>query len=320
MDMKNFATFLVLLLAASLLQAQSVLRYEFLNNLDEKHGLGPTLTVLGNEGNFVLDTLNEINGNTKTVYRFEDNCGVQFNNAEANNFIGTNYSIEIYFVLDELTSWKRVVDWKNRKSDNGAYVYYGELNFYPYEYSDDAPVIAGEYTYYVITRDGTTNQVLIYTDADEEITFFDEYSDALVDADNVINFFHDDLYVPNEAAPGAVALINLYNYVLDSAAVAQNFENIGGQVFSVKEIRKADVPIRIYPNPAFESATIDISGFKSEPVAVKIFNSSGLEVFNQNVTPVKALAINTTVFPEGIYMVRAESATMAASSRLVVLK
>lgn len=316
--MKNFATFLVIILAATNLQAQSVLRYEFLNNLNEKNGLGPALTVLGNEGTFVLDTLNEISGRTKTVYRFEDNCGVQFDNAAAGNFIGTNYSIEIYFVLDELASWKRVVDWKNRKVDYGAYVYYGKLNFFPIIYSDDAPVVAGEYTYYVITRDGATNQVLIYTDADKEISFIDNSNDAVVDSDNVINFFHDDLAVPNEASPGAVALINLYNYVLDSNTIAQNFENVGSQVFSVKEIRKANVPVQVYPNPADESVTIDVSGFKGEPVDLSIFNSSGLQVYKETLSDKPLLIFNTTDLPEGIYLVRTESENLTASRKLVV--
>jgi hypothetical protein len=318
--MKTLTVFLLLVLTATTLQAQSVLRYEFLNDLNEKNGLGPALTVLGNEGTFVLDTLNEISGNTKTVYRFEKNSGIQFDNAAAGNFIGSSYSIEIYFVFDELSSWKRVVDWKNRKTDYGAYVYYGELNFYPYIYSDDAPVIAGEYTYYVITRDAATNQVLIYTDADEEISFTDNNSDAVVDADNVLNFFHDDLAVPNEAAPGAVALINLYNYVLDSNTVKQNFENIGSQVFSVKELRKANVPVRVYPNPATDNVTVDITGFKGETVNVSIYNSSGIQVFKQTVSIGNSLAISTSAFPDGIYMIRAESETLRASQKLVVVQ
>jgi len=318
--MKNLYCLLLFASIFAGLNGQSVLRYEFSNSLNEKNGLGPTLTVLGNQGNFVLDTLNEISGKTKTVYRFEKNSGLQFNNAEADNFIGNNYSIEIYFVFDELTSWKRVVDWKNRKSDYGAYVYYGELNFYPFIYSDDAPVIAGEYTYYVITRDGTTNEVVIYTDADEEIRFTDNNGDALVDGDNVINFFHDDLAVPNEASSGAVALINLYNYVLDSNTVKQNFENIGGQVFSVNEYQKQSVGLEVYPNPAYNDALIDLSGFGNEAVSISLYNTSGSSVFLQTATDTKAFRIDTSLLPEGFYLIRAESEHNTASQKLLIKK
>jgi hypothetical protein len=319
--MKKLILFTVLLLPAFFLQAQkSILRYEFQNTLAEKNGNGPELTVLGNTGVYVLDTLNEISGLTKTVYRFENNSGFQFNNAGANNFIGDSYTIEIYFVFDELTSWKRVVDWKNRKTDYGAYVYYGELNFYPYIYSEEAPVEPGEYTYYVITRDGATGQLLIYTDADMMIDFTDTEGDALVDGDNVINFFHDDLIVPNESSAGAVALLNFYNFAIDSNEVKTNFENIGGQVFSVKEIRKANTLMNVYPNPANDFATIDLSGFKGQEVNVTLLNATGSTIYAQSISGLNnnLININLASFPEGIYLVRAESLTNLSTRKLVI--
>jgi hypothetical protein len=300
--------------------SQSVLSYEFLGNLNEKNGLGPALTVLGNEGSYVTDTLNEISGKTKTVYRFEQNSGLQFNNAASGNFIGDTYSIEIYFVFDELNSWKRVVDWKNRTTDYGAYVYYGQLNFYPYVYSNTAPVAAGEYTYYVITRDGATGKVLLYTDASVEINLDDVSGDALLSEDNVLNFFQDDLAVPYEASSGAVAVINLYNYVLDSNQVKQNFENIGSQVFAVNELHKSNVPMQITPNPASEFATIDLSGFGDLKVDLRIFNASGLEVYKATTDPVCSLIVNTSTFPEGIYVAKAESGNHVSSQKLIIMR
>jgi OOP family OmpA-OmpF porin len=315
---------IIIFLAASsfvfITKAQSVLRYEFQNSLNEKNGSGPALAVLGNTGTYVLDTLNEISGNTKIVYRFEFNSGFQFDNAAAGNFIGDTYSIELYFVFDDLNSWKRVTDWKNRKTDDGAYVYNGQLNFYPYVYSTEAPVEAGEYTYYVITRDGT-GQLFIYTDADVEIDFMDSYGDALVDADNVINFFHDDLSVPNEASSGAVALLNLYNYVLDSNIIKENFENIGGQVFSINDIRKSATRMTIYPNPAVERTTVDFSGFDDRHVAVEIYNAAGIKLLRQTVDSSvdPRMEIHTSSFAEGIYLIKAESADYISSQKLVII-
>ena len=74
-------------------------------------------------GMYVLDTLNEIGNQIRIVYRFRKNAGVQFNNTLAGNFLGQSYSIELYFVFDDLSSWKRVIDWKNRTSDHGAYIH-----------------------------------------------------------------------------------------------------------------------------------------------------------------------------------------------------
>ncbi len=320
--MKNFTLLILLALIALTTQAQSVLRYEFNNTLAEKNGNGPALTPLSTEGVFTLDTLNEINGTTKTVYRFDLNCGLQFNNAAAGNFIGTTYSIEIYFVFDNLNSWKRVVDWKNRKTDYGAYVYYGELNFYPFIYSDDAPVVAGEYTYYVVTRDGATNQTLIYTDADEEIEMTDANGDALVDGDQVINFFFDDLVVPNEASSGAVALINLYDYVLDSMTVKQNFENLGGQVFSVGEKPGTAGELTIFPNPSAGTATISIPGLDRKEAEIEVYNLAGQKVFSRSFAALEAkeCVIAAGSLPEGLYVVRARSGHDTFSKKLMIGK
>jgi hypothetical protein len=320
--MKTFTLLFAIALIAMTGHAQNVLRYEFSNSLAEKNGNGPDLTPLSTQGVFVLDTLNEINGTTKTVYRFDVNCGLQFNNAAAGNFIGDTYSIEIYFVFDNLNSWKRVVDWKNRKTDYGAYVYYGELNFYPYIYSDDAPVIAGEYTYYVVTRDGATNQTLIYTDADEEIEMTDANGDALLDGDQVLNFFFDDLAVPNEASSGAVALINLYDYVLDSNTVKENFENIGGQVFAVGEKPNASEELNIFPNPAAGTATITIPGFNRQQADIEVYNLAGQKVFIRSfaASENKECVIPAGTLPEGLYVVRARSGQEVVSKKLMIGK
>jgi OmpA-OmpF porin, OOP family len=308
-------------LSALLLQGQSALRYNFNNTLTETNGLGPTLTVLGNQGVFVLDTLNEISGKTKTVYRFEANSGFQFDNAAAGNFLGESYTIELYFVFDNLSSWKRVVDWKNRKTDNGAYVYNGQLNFYDYVYSGQAPVLAGEYTYYVITRDGATGNLLIYTDADVQINFIDVNGDGLIDADHMLNFFFDDLLVPNEASSGAVALLNMYDYVLDSATIRLNWDHINSQVFGVSEKGKSNTSAKVFPNPASDNTAIDLSGFKNDGVVqVTVMDLMGSQVYANRIDAGNSYVINvnTLDLPSGIYMVKAESDSKISTQKLVI--
>jgi len=317
--MKKLILFILAVTWTIMSYSQSVLFYNFKNSLNEVKGNGPSLKVLGNEGVFVTDTLNEIGGSDKTVYRFEENNGFQFDNKEAGNFIRNSYSIELYFVFDDLTSWKRVVDWKNRKSDNGAYVYNGELNFYPVIYSGTAPVIEGEYTYYVVTRDSTSSIVKVYTDAAEMIQFTDTYNYALLDADSVLNFFYDDLYVPNEASAGAVAMLKLYDYVLDSATIKQNWDDIGGTVFGIEE-SSASLPIGIYPNPATDFITIDLSKFNQrESLDVLVLNDMGKKLYqtrvprgNSNCTiPVEKLG-------KGLFLLKVNSGSGQAHTKFVV--
>jgi len=317
--MKKITLLLCFIGAFALAQSQSVLYYNFQNSLNEVNGAGPALTVLGNTGTFVIDTLNEIGGSNKMAYRFEKNNGLQFNNTAAGNFINESYTIELYFVFDELSSWKRVVDWKNRKTDWGAYVYYGELNFYNILYSNEAPVAAGEYTYYVITRDAESKKVLIYTDAEVKIDFIDNNGDALVDGDGFLNFFYDDLVVPNEASSGAVAMLKLYNHVLDSSSIKTNWNTIGSSVFGINDALQ-NLSSNLYPNPASDQISVDLSGFKgSESLKLTIVNQSGQKVYETTTNS----AANTFILPitsysKGLYILRLDGGGRYSSSKFMI--
>lgn len=318
--MKKILLFLIYLSIGVGVSAQSSLYYNFNNSLDEVNGKAPTLSVLGNQGNFVTDTLSEIQGNNKMVYRFEKNNGVQFNNIAAGNFLGETYTIELYFVFDELSSWKRVVDWKNRKTDYGAYVYNGKLNFYPYLYSNEAPVASGEYTYYVITRDSASKNLLIYTDAEVKISFTDNNNDAVIDQDGVLNFFYDDLAVPNEAASGAVAMLRLYDYALDSTAIKDKWTQLGSNVFGINENSKPNVKAPVYPNPASDFIKVNLSEFPAQSEAsIRIINGMGAVVYNSNISGTTAQStISLAGFNKGFYTVIIESKDVIARTKFIV--
>lgn len=300
---------------------QSVLHYNFNNSLTEVNGNGPELTILGTEGIYEEDTLGEVESEKKSVYRFENNSGFQFNNTAASNFLGEDYTIELYFVFDQLNSWKRVVDWKNRKTDYGAYVYNGELNFYPYVYSDVAPVVAGEYTYYVITRDSETKELSIYTDAKIEINLVDNPGDAILDEENVLNFFHDDLVVPNEASSGAVAMLKLYNYALDSTTIKENYDDLAGNIFFIGEQRKEQTTIQNFPNPADDHLTVDLGNFDdNETVTLKMTDVLGKTVLHIEVDARQQnqIRLETGDFKKGLYLLSAESESKRASGKIFI--
>jgi len=318
--MKKLLLFLLCLALGISVSAQSSLYYNFSNSLEEVNGKGPALTVLGTQGSFVTDTLSEIQGNNKRVYRFEDNNGVQFNNIAAGNFLGETYSIELYFVFDELSSWKRVADWKNRKTDYGAYVYNGKLNFYPYIYSNEAPVAAGEYTYYVITRDSATKNLLIYTDAEVKINFVDNNNDAVIDEDGVLNLFYDDLSVPNEASPGAVAMLRLYDYALDSTEIKEKWTQLGSSVFGISDADKPGINAVVYPNPAKDHLQVDLSAFPLyKETDLTIVNETGQIVFREkrNISS-KTYTIPLDNFRTGLYTLVIKSGKESAMTKFII--
>ena len=316
---KTFTLLFVFMFFSFYAGAQQVLFYNFENTLQEQSGQGPELTVLGNQGNFEDVTLDEIENKIKTVYRFEENSGLQFNNVAAGNFIGESYTIEIYFEFDELSSWKRVVDWKNRKTDWGAYIFNGELNFYNILYSAEAPVVAGEFTYYVITRNADTENVLIYTDAEIKIDFIDNNGHALVDDDGVLNFFHDDLVVQNEASAGSVGMIKLYNYTLNGTQIQENWDGMGSQVFGINKTREK-TPVLVYPNPVSTTAFIDLSAFdEGKSIEIALYNAAGLMVYQTAVNNKSGkLEIGMSMLPSGLYLFRAVQETKIATSQILV--
>ncbi len=318
--MKKLYLTTIILCISLVFFGQNVLHYEFNESLSEVNGLGPDLSVLGNQGVFVQDTLLEIGSAEKKVYRFEANSGFQFDNTAAGGFLGEDYTIELYFVFDYLNSWKRVVDWKNRKTDYGAYVYNGQLNFYPYQYSGDAPVHENEYTYYVITRDASTNELLIYTDAITQISIIDNSGDGLLDDDQVLNFFHDDLVVANEASSGAVAMLKLYNYTLDSNTIVQHFNDLAGNVFGLGENGLSELEMKVYPNPANDHITIDLSAFqKNEEIRIQLFNTMGKLVQEVRHAP-GGDHVNMPVdqLDAGVYIIHAINKTSTSFHKVLV--
>lgn len=320
--MKNFTLLLIFSVSFTSAIAQGMLHYNFNNSLGEINGAGPVLKILGDTGVYDIDTLSEVNNDIRTVYRFEANSGLQFDNAAAGNFIDSVFTIELYFVFDELTSWKRVVDWKNRTTDKGAYVYYGQLNFYNYVYSDTAPVAPGAYTYYVITR-SSNGHLLFYTDAATYVDFMDTGNDAVPDISNVLNFFHDDLIVPNEASSGAVAMLKLYDYALDSLTIVSHFNDLQEELSQVKEVNRSTTSVAVYPNPASNEVFFDFSDFKTEPdMRWSILDAAG-SVLLQNIPAENrkpVCSLTTTDMPAGIYYLHCVAAGKIYRTRFVVSK
>ncbi|AEI46633.1 OmpA family protein [Runella slithyformis] len=236
-----------LLLISTTIQtnAQRAGVYQFERNLEEESGKLPPLKVLKEEGIFQQDVLPELKNVKRSVYVFDKNCGLQFDNRAANGFLKDSYTIEIYFKFAALDSWKRVIDFKNRKSDNGCYIYDGKLNFYNFALGTRAPVRANEYTHYVISRNGKTKQLKMYVDGEAKVEFTDQNDEGVIDEDGVLNFFYDDLIVKEEASAGSVAMIKLFDFVVVPTEVKRSFIKLSESVLKKQTV----APITVAPAP-----------------------------------------------------------------------
>jgi len=248
----HYATLFIFLHFAQLCCAQNTIGYFFENNFKANDPAFPSLVILGRQGVFVQDPLPELDGMKKTAYQFERNCGVQFDNAEAKDFIKDSYTIEIYFRFDKLNSWKRVVDFKNRKTDWGCYIFNGKLNFYNLLVSEKAPVNENEYTHYVISRDGQNNMVKIYADGVSKLEFSDNEKHAQLDADNKLNFFFDDLKVTDEASAGAVVMIKISNFVISPEDIKNDFESLKSNVVNIPAVTS------VIADPLYSKTIIEV--------------------------------------------------------------
>ncbi len=257
--------------------AQNTIGYFFENNLKANDPSFPNLIVLGRQGVFLQDPLPELDGMKKIAYQFERNCGVQFDNAEAGNFIKDSYTIEIYFRFDKLNSWKRVIDFKNRKTDWGCYIFNGKLNFYNLLVSEKAPVNENEYTHYTISRDGQTNKVKIYADGVSKIEFTDTDKHAEIDAEQKLNFFFDDLKVTDEASAGAVVMIKISNYVISPENIKNDFESLKNNILDTAPMTKGTTPTL---DPLLHKTILDVKNIENKtPIAEFTYSiKNGTEV------------------------------------------
>ncbi|MBB3837067.1 outer membrane protein OmpA-like peptidoglycan-associated protein [Runella defluvii] len=275
----------------SSVQAQRTAVYRFENSFEEESGKLPKLKVLGQEGTFQNEKLPELKNLQRTVYVFDRNCGLQFDNRAANGFLSGSYTIEIYFRFTSLDSWKRVIDFKNRKSDNGCYIFYGKLNFYNFATGTKAPVNPNEYTHYVVARDARTNQLKMYVDGESKVEFTDRFSQGIIDEDGMLNFFFDDLIVKDEASDGAVAMIKLYDYVVDPASIKRDFQLLEEKISQPLVV---NTPTPVAPQPVVSPPLPKEVPKENTPEPPKNYTS----LDNKNVSVGKAIVLQNLRFAQ----------------------
>jgi len=214
------------LLAVGQLNAQLRYTYDFSTGLEGIEPGAPPLKVLGEMGEIKDEPIRELKGNVKLAYHFSANSGLSFDNRLAKGFLDKSYSVEMYFKFQNLESWRRVIDFKNRKSDYGCYMLDGKVNFFNFAVGENAATRAGKYTHYVFTRDHKRDVIQIYVDGELKLEFPDKKKEAVISKDQVLNFFQDDLIVNHESSAGAVAYLRVYDEVVNPVFVRRRFREL----------------------------------------------------------------------------------------------
>ena len=203
--------------------------YEFTSNLSDGM-LGPAM-VAGTGSSFTG------NGETRGL-RFAFDQGPTLTNGFANPGL---YSIEMFFSLDALGFYRRLIDFKNGEDDAGLYLHNGDLQFYGKSGAiADTNFAPGQMVHLVLTRDAS-EKVRAYAGGVELFSFNDTGATPLAEftePGGVAHFFRDD--GNGEASSGFVDFIRIYDSALGASDVAALYN--GGTPFRGFEVPTVPEP------------------------------------------------------------------------------
>lgn len=156
-------------------------------------------------------SLTQVGGGTlgATGFTFPANQGLSLVGAVDTS---APYSVELVFTFDQVSGYRRILDFKDRTSDSGLYSLNGNLNFYPVVNAATTTVAAGTVVNVLLTR-SAAGDVNGYVNTAPSFAFNDTGNLGKT-LTNQLLFFVDDLVVPNEASSGFVDRIRTFNQVL----------------------------------------------------------------------------------------------------------
>ena len=185
--------------------------YRFQSSYRSSVGSPPDLVDIGPGINmFASDS---VDGQPRTVLRFPKGNGIAL--APTIGLLGETYTIVMRFRLDEVSNFRRLIDWKNGTAEAGLYVSNGRLNFFPKQSATGSTVVTIPTNTYVdvrLTR-AADSTMTAYVGGARQFSFVDTEKLGVVDANNRVRFFIDNEN-GNEEAAGAVSRIIIYTSVV----------------------------------------------------------------------------------------------------------
>ena len=190
--------------------------YRFQNKLSTSVGTAPALTRIGTRSTFTKAT---VDGASRTVLSFPKGNGLKL--APTTGVVPNDtYTIVVLFEFNDVSNFRRVIDFKNGTSDSGLYVQNGKLRFFPTSSAGPTPIAANRYVQVVISRDAS-GLVKGYVDGTKQFEFSDINQDAVISGKNTLRFFKDNTSggTTGEESGGSVARIRLYGSALSETDV-----------------------------------------------------------------------------------------------------
>lgn len=291
--MKKLLLFFVAVLLVSTAIAQTTYYYDFFHNLKETENVGGDLTSTCT-GTYSPEALPI--GINRVVYHFAQGCDLTFTDAGGLLASGS-YTIELYFSLDQIAGYNKLIDFKDRAFDDGLYNWNGHFNLYPNYNSAASIMAANKYHYLAITRDATTKQMRFYHDGTTIGSYSDNTNVYLYDGQKKLTFFRDDTVSKTENASGSIAMLRITNQPLDHTTIQNNYANLA-TTLSIAHAPK-QLPTAIYPNPTTQYLHIT----NKQGYTYAITDMMG-RILKQSTIAHQNQIVNTSQLPTGMYLLQ----------------
>ena len=152
-----------------------------------------------------------------TGYDYDANEGPNVSNA----ITFDNYSIEMRVSFDILSGYRKIIDFKNRSTDQGLYFLNGQANFYSFTGNVGPVYPAGSMLHLVATRNSGTNQFNFYVNGTSVMTMADASGAAKFTGPGaIVHLLRDDLATSGEHGPGFLDYVKFYDGALTASEVA----------------------------------------------------------------------------------------------------
>jgi PKD-like domain/Domain of unknown function (DUF5011)/Secretion system C-terminal sorting domain/HYR domain len=146
-------------------------------------------------------------------YAFGALQGLQISNAVSLN----NYSIQVKFTPDNVFGYRKIIDFKNRTSDDGLYIFNGALNFYNVVTGPAGVFVPGVPVCVLLTRNGVTNEINAYVNGVLQFSFVDAFNfGTFSEPGNIMHLLQDDFAFVGEDMTGVLDDLQIFNCPLSS--------------------------------------------------------------------------------------------------------
>ncbi|MEZ5017061.1 MAG: LamG-like jellyroll fold domain-containing protein [Flavipsychrobacter sp.] len=291
--MKKLLLFFVAVLLVSTAIAQTTYHYDFFHNLKETESVGGDLTA-SCPGTYTTEMLPV--GINRVVYNFPKACGLVF--ADTKGLLASgSYTIELYFSLDQIAGYNKVIDFKDRAFDDGLYNWNGHFNLYPNYTTAGSIMAANKFHYLAITRDAGTQQMRFYHDGNSIGSYVDKTNVYLYDGNQKLTFFQDDTVSKTEHSSGSIAMLRITDQPLDHTSIQNNFSNLAVSL-SIKNTPQ-QVAASVYPNPTTQY--INITNRQGHSYAITDMVGRSLK---EGTIAHQTQVVNTSQLPTGVYLLQ----------------